>query len=130
MFQGFSQMLYFLCQLSTDRSSESTWHIVGASIYRMQEYNGTVPVHLFSFVPSILNMNTTVYNTSLCEFTEWNLASSCVSVLLGDLGYCLQFVFVLNKAAETQSNSFWQGSYLHHEPPSLGTWRFFSPWMA
>lgn len=43
---------------------------------------------------------------------EWNLASSCVSVLLGDLGYCLQFVFVLNKAAETQSNSFWQGSSL------------------
>lgn len=41
---------------------------------------------------------------------EWNLTSSCVSVLLGDLGYCLQFVFVLNKAAETQSNSFWQGS--------------------
>lgn len=43
---------------------------------------------------------------------EWNLTSSCVSVLLGDLGYCLQFVFVLNKAAETQSNSFWQGSSL------------------
>ena len=43
---------------------------------------------------------------------EWNLSFSCVSLLLRDLGYCLQFVFVLNKAAETQSNSFWQGSSL------------------
>lgn len=84
------------------RSTDSTWHRVGVSIHRTQEYSGTLPVYLFSFVHLILWVS------------SWNVTfhSLVCLCLLGDPGYCLQFVFVLNKAAETKSNNFWQGSFL------------------
>lgn len=49
-------------------------------------------------------------------------------VLLGDLGYCLQFVFVLNKATETQSNSFWQGNSFSSRISLPWDWTVFSSW--
>lgn len=102
------------------RSTDSTWHRVGVSIHRTQEYSATLPVYMFSFVHLILWVSSwnVIFHSLVCL--------CCWETQVIDYNLFL-FWIELQKPNPT---TFGKEASFYHAPPSLGTCRVFSSWKA